>query len=88
MRGDYSQFIWQKLDSIDTRLGELAERHGRMDEKQGRVASSLEKVEGKVSDVEKSIRWVKALFVVGGALIGGAFALYKVFESHISITLK
>lgn len=96
-QSDYAQFIWGKLNDIDGSLKDLAEKHGRLDEKLTNVSASIsttaspiqkavEKLEGKVSKLETTIRWATAIVVVLAGIASAGMTLYKIVDSHLSIT--
>ena len=95
-QSDYAQFIWGKLNDIDSTLKELAEKHGRLDEKLTNVSASIgttaapiqkavDKLEGKVSKLETTIRWATAIIVVLAGLASTGATIYKALDSHLSI---
>ena len=95
-KGDFTEFVWGKLNDIDGHLKDLAEKYGRLDEKLTGVSASIEaktapvqkaveKLEGKVSKLETTVRWATAIVVVVAAIGSVTMTIYKMIESHLSI---
>ncbi|SIT43774.1 hypothetical protein BN2476_350285 [Paraburkholderia piptadeniae] len=96
-KADFTEFVWGKLNDIDGHLKDLAEKYGRLDEKLTGVSASvdaktapiqksMEKLEAKVSKLETTIRWATAIVVVTAALASGGLTIYKMIESHVSVS--
>lgn len=96
-KGDFTEFVWGKLNDIDGHLTDLAEKYGRLDEKLSGVSVSIgaktepiqkavEKLEGKVSKLETTVRWATAIVVVVAAISTSGLAIYKAIENHVTMS--
>lgn len=86
MPGDYSVFVWQKLNSLDDRLAKLCENFGRVETKLDALDHRAEKLEGKVSKLERTILYVGGGIAGAMAIIGLLWAVYKFASPHMTVT--
>jgi hypothetical protein len=91
-QGDYAQFIWQKLDAIDGRMADLAEKYGRFDSRLDTMQESHEKLDGKISGVDDKLTKIEKIVVRASGIVAGIVIicgvlswLWSQVKDHITI---
>jgi hypothetical protein len=83
-QGDFSPFVWQKLNDLDGRFADFCEKYGRVDARLQSIDERLKETESKLSGVRDDVRsakvWITAAIAIAAALAG----LYKLIGPHIA----
>jgi len=85
---DYLPFIWQKLESMDNRLGEMSEKYGQLVERTTNLSAKVDQAALDAASTKEIVKSVKIYGLAIITIIGLIFAAYQLIESHISISFK
>jgi hypothetical protein len=86
--GEDAPFVWHTLNDINRSLGELSGKIDGMNTRFDAVEKRFDGVNTKLEMLDTVVRYAKAVLVASVFIVGVLWALYKVFEPHLSVTLK
>jgi len=64
---DYSHFIWQKINNIDSTIARLSESYGRLDTKVDHMSARADKLDAKISTLESDVKAIRESITVMNA---------------------
>lgn len=85
---DYLPFVWQKLNDIDTRLGELGERHARIEIRLDSVEGKLNELSGKTAKFDRLIVVAGTVIATVVTFVGGLWTFFTFLSKYFDVVQK
>ena len=82
--GDFSYFVWQKLNYLDGRFADFCEKYGRVEARLQSVDERLKETESRLSGVRDDVRSAKVWITAAIAIVAALAGLYKLIGPRIT----